>query len=100
MIGQVNRLKQLVYVCIGQPIGRYIHPATELELIRFRPLPLGQILWHLSTQVNGVIIAAYMYVFEPRRGKRRSFINFMVYSLVYPSISSNLVALATTIPWS
>ena len=41
----------------NQQAGRY-SPATKLELIRFQPLPLGEIMWHLSTQVNGGIIAA------------------------------------------
>ena len=35
----------------NQLSGRYI-PATELDLIWFRPFPLGELVWHLSTQVN------------------------------------------------
>ena len=45
--------------------GRF-EPATELELNRFRPLPFREILWNLSTQVNGNFIAAYITV-NPRR---------------------------------
>ena len=55
---------------------------------------------HLSTQVNDGILAAYITVFESRRGKRRRFIPFLVYDLIYPSIASNLVTLATLSPWS
>ena len=35
----------------NQQAGRYIS-ATELDLDRFRPFPFGDILCHLSTQVN------------------------------------------------
>ena len=35
----------------NQQDGRYI-PATDLELIRFMTLLLGEIVWHLSTHVN------------------------------------------------
>ena len=56
-------------------------------------------MWHLITQVNGGNIAAYITVFEPRRGTRRSFITFMVYVLVYLSIASNIVTLDTLSPW-
>ena len=73
--------------------------STELELIRFLPLPFGELVWHLSTQVNGGLLAAYITVFYPRRGKRRRFINFLVYSLVYIIISSNIMTLATLSPW-
>ena len=79
--------------------GRYT-PATDLELIRFRPLPLEDLVWRLSTQVNDGIIAAYITVSEPRRVNHRPFIPFLVYALVCPSISSNLVTLATLSPWS
>ena len=75
-------------------------PATEFEAIRFRSLPSREIVWHLNTQGNDVLLAAYINVFDPRRGKRRCFIPFLVYALVYPSISSNLITLATLSPWS
>ena len=55
---------------------------------------------HLNTQVNYSDISAKVNVFDPRRGKRRRFIPFLVYALVYPSIASNLVNLTTLIPWS
>ena len=57
-------------------------------------------MWHLSTQVNNGLLASYMTDFYPRRGKHRRFITFLVYALVYRSIASNLVTLATLIPWS
>ena len=57
-------------------------------------------MWHLSTQVNGGILAEYISIFDVRRGKHRRFIILMVYALVYPIISSNLVNLATLSPWS
>ena len=47
----------------NQQAGKYIS-ATELELNRFRPLPLGDLVWHLSTQVNNSDIAAYVTVFD------------------------------------
>ena len=40
-----------------QLAGRYT-TATELELIIFWLLPLGGLMWHLSTQVNICILAA------------------------------------------
>ena len=55
-------------------------------------------MWLLSIQVNNGLLAVYITVFDPRRGKRRCFITFIVYSLVYPSIASNLVTLATLSP--
>ena len=56
------------------------------------------IVWHLSTQVNDGIHSAYINVVDLRRGKRRRFITFLVYTLVYPSIDSNLMTLATPSP--
>ena len=79
--------------------GRFV-PATELELNRFRPFPFGDILWHLSTQVNNGLLAAYIIVLEPRRGNCWCFITCLVYALVYLSIASNLVTLATLSTWS
>ena len=35
--------------------GRYTS-VTELELIRFCTFPLGELVWYLTTQVNGGII--------------------------------------------
>ena len=75
-------------------------PATEFKLIRFWPLPFGYIEWHLITQVNDGIIDSYITDLGPRRIKRRRLILFLVYDLVYPSISSTLSALDTPIPWS
>ena len=57
-------------------------------------------MWHLITQVNDSDISADINAFDPRRDKRRHFIPFLVYALVYPSIASNLVTLATLSPWS
>ena len=56
--------------------------------------PSRELVWHLSTQANNGLLDAYITDFEPRRGKRRCFITFMVYALVYISIASNLVNLA------
>ena len=57
-------------------------------------------MWHLSTKVNNGLLAAYITVFDPRRGKRRCFIPCLVYALVYLSIASNLVNLDTLSPRS
>ena len=75
------------------------NPATELEIIRFRPLPSRDLVWHLSTKLNNGIIAAWISVSDLKRGKHKRFIPFLIYALLYPSISSNLVNLATLIPW-
>ena len=73
-------------------------PTTELDLNRFQPLPFGELVWHLSTQVNNGLLSTYINVFKPRRDKRRCFIPCLVYALVYLSISSNLFNLATLSP--
>ena len=75
-------------------------PATKLEIKRFHPSPFGEIVWHLSTQVNKILLAAYITVFDPRRDNHRCFIPCMVFALVYPSIASKLVTLATLNPQS
>ena len=36
----------------NQQAGSY-DATTELELIRFRPLPFVELMWNLITQVNG-----------------------------------------------
>ena len=74
-------------------------PATELELIKFWTFPVGEIVWHISKQVNVGLLAAYITVFDTMRGKCRRFINFLVYALIYLSISNNLATLATLSPW-
>ena len=56
-------------------------------------------MWHLNTQVKDGILAVYINVFEPRMGKRRRFINFMVYPMVYSSIAIKHVTLDTISPW-
>ena len=78
--------------------ARYI-PATELYIIMFRLFPLGELVWHIIKQVNYSDLDAYITVFDPSRGKRRFFIPFLVYALVYPIIASNLVTLDTLSPW-
>ena len=78
--------------------GRFA-PATELELNRFRNFSFGELLWHLSTQLNNSDISSYINFFYPRSGKRSRLIPFLVYSLVYLSIASNLVTLDTLSPW-
>ena len=82
---------------VNQQAGKYITD-TELELIMFCPLPLGEMLCHLSTQVKGSDTDAYIAVFDPRRDNTRRFIPFMVYDLFYSSISSNLATLANLSP--
>ena len=37
--------------------GRYT-PATELEIIRFLPLPLGELVGHLIKKANNIDLAA------------------------------------------
>ena len=88
-----------MFLLANQQAGKYISD-TELELNRFQTLSLGYLVWHLSTQVNYSDLADYITVFELRRDNRRRFIPFMVYTMVYPSIASNLVTLTTLSPWS
>ena len=90
--------KRCTFLLTNQQAGSYA-PATELDLIRFWPLPFGELVWHLSTQMNNGNLDAYITVFEPRRGKCRRFIPFLFYALVYPIISSNLVNLDTLSTW-
>ena len=87
-----------VFGLANQKSGKYIS-ATELEIIRFRPLPLGELMWQHITKLNGGILAAYITVFDMGRGKCRRFNPFLVYALVYPSIASKLVTLDNLIPW-
>ena len=99
----VSRCPGLINWCTfglaNQMAGRYT-PATELEIIRFWPLPLGEIVWHLRTKVNNSDLAAYISIFDLRRGKRRRFTPFLVYALVYPIIASKLATLTTLSSWS
>ena len=83
----------------NQQAGKYIS-ATKLELNMFRHLPFVELVWHLSTQLNNSDLVAYISVFDPRRGKHRRFVPFLVYTLFYLSIASNLVTLSTLSPWS
>ena len=57
-------------------------------------------MWNQSTPINDGILAVEITVFDLRRGKRRCFIDFLVYDLVYLIIAANLVTLATLSPWS
>ena len=61
----------------------------------FQPFPFGELMWHLSTQVNNGFLAAFIAFLNLRRDKRRSFISCLVYVLVYLGIASNLVTLDT-----
>ena len=83
----------------NQLAGRYA-PDNELEIIRFFHLHFGEFLWRLIPQVNNGLLDAYITVPDPRRGKRRRLIHFLVYALVYTSIASKLVTLDTLSPWS
>ena len=49
--------------------------------------------------MNIGLLAAWITVFDTRRGKHRRFIPFLVYDLVYLSIAINLVTLDTLCPW-
>ena len=73
-------------------------PTTKLQLIRFWTYTFGEIVWNLSTQVNGGLLAAYITAFDPRRGNHRRFIPFMVYTMVYLNIFSNPVTFYTLSP--
>ena len=83
----------------NQQAGSYA-PATGLELIRFRPLPFGEIMWHLITQVNNGILVSYITIFDVSRGNCMRFIPLLVYALVYQNIASNLMSLDTLYLWS
>ena len=61
----------------NQQAGKYIS-ATELDLIRFQYFTLGELVWHLITQVNNRDLDAYITVFDPSRDKCRRFIPFLV----------------------
>ena len=74
-------------------------PATESKLNRFCHLPCGELMWHVSTHGNDSDIAPKITAFDPRRGKHRRLIPFLVYALVYLIIASNHVALDTLSPW-
>ena len=68
---------------------------NELYINRFWPSPFGEFVWNVSTQMNNGILAAWITVFDLRRDKRRCLIPCLVYALLYQSISSNLMTLAT-----
>ena len=74
--------------------------STELELNSFCHLPLGDLVWHLITQLNDSDISTYINLFDLRRDNHRCFIPFLVYDLVYPGIADSLVTLSTLSPWS
>ena len=90
---------QFTFGLANQLAGRFV-PATELEITRSRTSPFGDLVWHLMTQVNNGLLAAYITDFDPKRDKRRCFIPCLVYALAYLSIASNLVTLATISPRS
>ena len=98
-VGRCPGLSNRCTILLADQQARIYISITELELNRFKPLTLGDILWHLSTQVNNSYISSQINFFDLSRGKRRRFIPFLVYALVYPSISSNVVNLATLSPW-
>ena len=89
---------QCTLVLDNQQAGRY-YLATELEIIRFRPFPFRYLVWHLRTQVNNSLLDDYITEFEPKRGKRRCFIPFLVYALFYLSIYSKIVKLDNLSTW-
>ena len=87
------------FILANQLAGRFA-PSTELGINRFRPSSFRYLVWHLSTQVDNDLLAAYITGFDPRRAKRMCFIPFLVYALVYQSIASYLMTLAALSPWS
>ena len=97
-VGSCPRLSNQCTFGLANQQARRHPPNTELEFIRFWTLMFGELVWNLSTQVNNGILAAYIAVFDLRRGKL--FITFLVYALVYPIIASNLATISTLIPWS
>ena len=86
--------KRCVFGLATKISGRF-STSTELEINRFRALPFGDVVWKLIPKVNSGLLAAYITVFDSRREKRRWFIPYLVFTLVYTIISSNLVTLAT-----
>ena len=50
----------------GRNISRY-----WVSLIDFGLRPSRELVWHLSTKANNGLLAVYITVFDPRRGKRR-----------------------------
>ena len=82
----------------NQLVGTFA-PPTELEINRFQHLPFGELVWHLSTQVNSGLLATQITGFEPRRDKSRWFIPCLVYALLYLSNASKTVTLDTLSHW-
>ena len=95
----MSQRKQPVYVWIVQPKGWDLRPRYWVRDYYVFPFSFRELVWHLSTQVNGSDIAAYITVFDLRRVKRRRFIPFLVDSMVYMSIASKFTTLATLSPW-
>ena len=81
----------------NQLVGTFA-PPTELEINRFQHLPFGELVWHLSTQVNSGLLAVYITAFDLRRDKFRWLIPCLVYAMFYPVIYSNLLNLANLSP--
>ena len=98
-VGRCPGLSNRCTFGLANLLDRRYTPATELELIRFWPLTSGDLVWHLISQVNDCVIAAYINVFDPRNFKHRHFIPVLVYHLVHTSIASNLIILANLSPW-
>ena len=55
---QVPSLSNRCTFEFGQPTGWYFIPATELDLNRFLPSPLGELVWNLSKQVNNSLLVS------------------------------------------
>ena len=51
---QLPGLSNRCTFAFDQPTGWYFIPATELELNMYCPSPLGDLVWHLITQVNNM----------------------------------------------
>ena len=95
---QVSRINQPVLVCIGQPTDweHCAHYWVRSEYVLTFALRGDRVApQHTSEQRSS---SCLYYFFEMRRDKRRWFIHCLVYNMVYPSISSNLVTLTTLTP--
>ena len=51
-VGRCPGLSNLCTLGLANQQDRSYATATELELIRFCPLPFSEVVWHLSTHVN------------------------------------------------
>ena len=73
---QVTGLSSLCMFALAHGLsGRFIS-CYWVSWIGFAFRPSRELVWHLSTQGNNGLLAVYINVFDPRRGKCRWFIPF------------------------